>query len=71
VARQRAQDFGQLQSDEDEHEAVQEKFHHLPDWPAAQTRLEGEEFGHPSKAQGPLRGLLTFDAALGFRKQCP
>ena len=47
-----AQHLGQLQSDEDEDEAVQEKFHHLPDRPALQPRPGTEDFRHaPAEIQ--------------------
>ena len=47
MAGQRVQHFRQLQSDEDEDKTVQQKFHHFPDRPALQPRLESEQFGHP------------------------
>ena len=47
IVGQRVQHSGQLQSDEDEDETVQQKFHHFPDRPALQPRLEREQFGHP------------------------
>src|SRR5437867_7407911 len=52
IARQRAQDFRQLQADEDEHESVQQKFNHLPYGPAPETRAEGDDLGHsPAEMQ--------------------
>ena len=52
IARQRAQHFGQLQSDEDEDETGQKKFHHFPDRPAPEPGLESEDFGHaPAEIQ--------------------
>ncbi len=52
IAGQRAQHFGQLQSDEDEDETVQQEFQHFPDRPALETGLEGEQFGHaPAEIQ--------------------
>ncbi len=43
---QRAHHFGQLESNEDEDEAVLQEFHHFPHRPAPQTGPEAEQFGH-------------------------